>query len=396
MRAFPSPWPARTSARPGPVRKAAHALLIALFLPAAAGAQQGGGLQYMFRASPAASSVRVPRFACPSPIAPLTDMSDMKTFYAPGATQSVIDKSRMSAYMQRTQAPQQQKRILTALVKSAMTDPADRQRISDCITSHIANWAEAGALLQNLDKNNPTTHRQAILTAIWTIIGFANAYEVASEIGTVPQTRKDAIDGWFRRLSDEILKEFTPPAQPRPKNYQWLDGNSNHRYWAAAAVGLLAVHLQDRQHFEWSMNVLRSALAEADADGSMKRELQRGGKSLHYQNYAMQPLAILVRLADANGVKLTPDEETKLSAIARFSAESFENPAALETRLGIQQEKRPDMINWIDAYDDHFRRTDPKLAQYLEQLAVPNRGSFDKACNVTCVTMLAELKAQKE
>ena len=190
------------------------------------------------------------------------------------------------------------------------------------------------------------------------------------------------------KLSDVIMAEFTPPATPRPKKEQWLDGNSNHRYWAAAAVGVMAVHLDDRKRFDWSMGVLNSALAEANDDGSLTRELQRGGKSLHYQNYAMKPLAILVRLADANGVRLSREEEEKLSAIARFSAQSFEHPEQLETRLGIKQEKKPDMIEWIDALDDHFRRSDPQLASDLERIADPVRASFDKGCTVTCTTML--------
>jgi hypothetical protein len=378
------------------VRNLSSAALIALVVPAAGHADNGPPLRYMFHLSPSKQAANGPRFVCPSLIVPLTDMSDMKkTIYAPGATQSVVDKAKERAYVERTKAAAQEKKILTSLVRAAATDPADHERIADCILRHIGNWAEANALLQNLDKNNPATHRQAIVTDILTVITFANAYQAASDIAGVPQARKELIGRWFRRLSDEIVKEFTPPAQPRQKNFQWLDGNSNHRYWAAAAVGVMAVHLQDRQRFDWSMNVLRSALAEADSDGSLRRELQRGDKSLRYQNYAMQPLAILVRLADANGVKLTSEEEAKLSAIARFAAESYENPEPLEKRVGAEQEKRPDMISWIGPLKDHFDRSNPQLSRYLAQLAASNKVGFDRACSVTCVTMLAELQAQK-
>ncbi|MGO4440706.1 alginate lyase family protein [Rhizobium sp. RAF56] len=360
---------------------------ISLALPGTSLGQQNPRLKYMFRLPPPHVTASQP-FSCPAPVAPLVDMSNMHTFYAADATQSVIDKKKMDDYVQRTKAPDRQKKILTGLVKAAITSSGDRPEIASCILTQLDAWADAGALLQNLDENNPTYHRQAVLVMIWTVIGFANAYEAASEIAPVPPASKEKIEGWFRQLSNVIIAEFTPPATARPKKEQWLDGNSNHRYWAAAAVGVIAVHLDDKKLFDWSMSVLHSALAEANADGSLTRELQRGGKSLHYQNYAMKPLAILVRLADANGVRFSREEEEKLSAVARFSAQSFEHPEQLEARLGIRQEKKPDMIEWIDALDDHFHRSDPQLASDLERIADPVRASFDKGCTVTCTTML--------
>jgi len=363
-------------------------LCLSLALPAAGLAQQPASLHYMFRLPPAQATEKAPAFSCPAPVAPLVDMSNMHTFYAAGATQSVVDQKKMADYVERTKAPDREKKILTALVKAAATNADDRPKIADCILTQLKTWADAGALLQNLDENNPTYHRQAVLVIIWTVIGFANAYETAAEISAVPAEARAKIEPWFRSLSDVVMAEFTPPATPRPKKEQWLDGNSNHRYWAAAAVGVLAVHLEDRKRFDWSMGILRAALAEANADGSLMREMQRGGKSLHYQNYAMQPLTILVRLADANGVRLSREEEEKLSTVARFSAESFEHPDRIESRVGVKQEKRPDIVEWIDPLEGHFRRTDPQLASDLDRIAAPVRPSFSKSCTVTCTTML--------
>lgn len=383
----------------GKIVKAARSpsvVFIVAMIPTIAVGQQNPPLNYMFHLPPSRATAATPAFSCPPPVAPLIDMADMHTFYAAGATQSVVDQKKMADYVHRTKAPDQQKKILTNLVKAAAANAGDRQAVAACILTQLQAWADAGALLQNLDKNNPTYHRQAVLVTIWTVIGFSNAYEVASEIAPVPEKARASIEGWFRKLSDVIVAEFTPPSTPRPKKEQWLDGNSNHRYWAAAAVGVMAVHMEDKERFDWSMNILRSALAEANDDGSLTRELQRGGKSLHYQNYAMKPLTILVRLADANGVKLSRREEEKLSAVARFSAESFEHPDQLQSRLGIAQEKRPDMVEWIDPLEDHFRRTDPQLASDLDRIAQPVRASFDKGCTVTCTTMLESAGAQKK
>ncbi len=332
-------------------------------------------LQYMFE-PPAKTATQTAQSGeyrpCPTPIAPMIDMSRLFTFYKPHKTQSEIDRAAMSAYTKRVWPTQAVAKRLTRLIEQAIAIPGDRSA-AHCIDSQLSVWAKAGALLGNLKDNDPKGHRQAILIGVWSGVGFANAYAIAAQPGSLPDPERQIIDAWLSRLSDEIVAEFTPPLHTRDPKDRWLDGNSNHLYWAGAAVGLMAVHLQDRGKFEWSMTVLRSALGAALPDGSLPRELSRGRRSLHYQNFALVPLTILVALADRNGIALTAAQERKLVKIAGFTANAFTDPSGLEALTGHRQEWSANMAIWIDILLPHLRQRAPDLSVDLDKVAATHR-----------------------
>nr|WP_223216617.1 alginate lyase family protein [Rhizobium mesosinicum] len=260
-------------------------------------------------------------------------------------------------------------------METALDAPGQSRNAGNCIIRQARIWADANALLGGVEDNDPLGHRQAVLAGGWTIISFSNAYAVAEKVAPPASSVDAPIKAWFAKLSDMIVAEFTPV--PREPKYAWLDGNSNHRYWAAAAVGLIAVHLQDRKRFNWSMDILKSALDEVPADGGLPRELARGGRSLKYQNFAMDAIAILVRLADVNNIALNADQEKKLQSAAGFAATMYLHPDLLEKRTGYRQDVEPGMIAWIDVLSPHFRSRDPEFAKQLNVIAQPLRPMTD-------------------
>jgi hypothetical protein len=363
----------------GPIRRGVAALLLfgALFAGAGAALGSSGKLHYPFsftmltepdRSEPESDGQK--RYACGSPVRPMTDMSRLFGFYRPDSTRSVVDPETMGQYIKRIWPTIAVTRKLTGMIEAMIEDPRRRPEISRCVLRQVRAWADAGALLGKLEDNDPMGHRQAILIAIWTGAGVANGYASASPIDAEDQA---AIASWFSRLIDEIIAEFTPPAQSRPKDYAWLDVNGNHRYWAAAAVALLAIHVGDRPRFAWAIDVLRSGLANAGDDGGLPLELARGRRALHYQSFALEALALLVKAADANGIVLDAGEEARLAAIAKFTAEAYADPASLAKRIGTEQEKKPQMAGWIELLLPHFERMNPTLAARLDEIAAPGR-----------------------
>lgn len=333
-------------------------------------------LHYLFDLPPAkvqdAAAGKKPRpFICPVPVAPLIDMSKLFSFYKPSYTQSEVDPVAMKAFAKRLWPTGAVTKSMLDMMQAVLDVPKQRRNAANCIVRQTRVWADANALLGGVEDNDPLGHRQAVLAGGWTTISFSNAYAVAKEIAPPAGSADAPIRAWFVKLSDMLVAEFTPA--PREPKYVWLDGNSNHRYWAAAAVGLMAVHLQDRKRFDWSMDILKSALDEAPYDGGLPRELSRGGRSLKYQNFAMDAIAILVRLADVNNVTLTPDQEKRLRAIASFAATMYLHPDQLEARIGYPQEVEPGMVTWIDVLLPHFRSRDPELSEKLDEIARPLR-----------------------
>lgn len=310
-------------------------------------------------------------FACGKPIAPMVDMSRIGTFYKPGGSQSVIDKKAMAAYVKRNELIDDMVRSLNSMVERASTEPNTRLQAGGCILEQLALWAKADGLMGSLDDNSPKGRRQAILISVFNMQALTSSFSVATQSGAGTEEEKAAVEAWFSRLATAIEAEFTPPTIPRLKEDRWLDRNANTRYWAAAAVALLAVNTQDRQKLAWSINVLHEAIQEAAPDGSFPFELSRGTRALHYQNFAMKALTILIAVADANAVKMAPEDERKLAVIAGFTADMFEKPELLSARLGKEQLKRPAMVDWIPILKRHFDVSNPSLAGRLSSVAEP-------------------------
>lgn len=305
---------------------------------------------------------------CPAVPEPMVNMSGIRTFYGGGSTQSKIDKKAMAEYVRRNKDLDKMALGIARQLRHAQLYREDRQRNAHCILNTLSVWARAGALLGNLHENDPKGQRQAILITIFNTATFTNSYAVARKIGLDDPDKVQAIEGWFRDLTQAIIAEFTPPEDPRPKQWRWLDLNANTRYWAAAAVSLYASNTDDQASFDWAMQVLHDAIAEASDDGSLRHELKRGGRSLHYQNFAMRAISILVAQADHNGVKLSKEEDETLKTMAQFTVKAYEDPEIIAKRVKKKQVKKAAMIDWAVALSCHYRETAPDLSADLYDL----------------------------
>lgn len=318
-------------------------------------------------------------FACEKPVPPMVDMSNIGTFYKPGSTQSVVDKQAMAAYVKRNRLVDKMRASLRQMVRRAVTSPNDRARIGPCIMRQLVIWAKADALLGNLDDNDPKGRRQAILITAFGMKSFTDAYSVALQLGAPTKDQRVIVEGWLGKLGDAIVAEFTPPSAPRPKKDQWLDRNANTRYWGASAVGLVATLTQDSHQLDWAMNVLHTGLSESAADGGFPAELSRGGRALHYQIFAMKALTLLVAIADENGRALSSEDEQRLAAAARFSADAYEKPEIIAKRTGQEQLKKPEMVDWMLLLSQHFVTGNPDLMTRLRTVAsnfVPSESDY--------------------
>lgn len=326
---------------------------------------------------------------CPEPVPPMTDMSHMFTFYKPDRTRSVVDREAMTRYVARVRATDALGKALFDLSQQYVHAAAAREEAGRCILAQLRNWADADALLDNLDKNDPIGRRQAILVGIWTGVAAANVFAIASSGRDLPHRDIETVEAWFARLSDAIVAEFTPPKQRRPNHLMWLDATFNQSYWAAAAVAAMAVLTQNQVKFDWAMRELRRTLEKVNADGSLPHEIGRGGRILHYHSFALEPIALLVAFADANNVALTPAEEASLRRTVQFTAAAFADPRAFGAKVGYPQSRTNGMAAWMDILDKHLGRTDPALARKLDAIAAPLRPFERDFIGVDVTTMFA-------
>lgn len=312
---------------------------------------------------------------CPPVVTPMVDMSHIGTFYRPGATQSVVDRTAMRRYVQRVALSERMAREALERHRALLENPKGRTRTAACLQREIAAWARADALLKNLDQNDATGHRQAVLILIWTGIAAASAYSAASAYATPQPDDETAVREWLTRASDTIRQEFTPRAG-RPAKERWLNMTANHSHFAGAAVGIMAGVTQDQSSLEWMRRELGRALAAAEPDGVLPAEMRRGGRSLHYQSFALLAIALMVSVADTNGMTLGPEEERKLTTIADFTLRAYHDPSIIEKRVGAAQEKSSPEAAWMALLAPHFATNSPDLYIRLNK-AFENTGMLD-------------------
>jgi hypothetical protein len=311
---------------------------------------------------------------CTGQTEPLTDWSNMFAFYKTGGTNSVVDAEKMKNYRLRLRQLSNLKKQVNLLITQVVADDAAGGAQTRCVIDEMVKWANARALVNGVNNNGVLGRRQAVLENIWASVLFAQAYFLAERSGVLTQSDKDVLRPWFAELSAITRNEFT--SKERKPSERWLDARANHWLWAGAAVGNLSAVLQDQTGFDWSISVLRQALTEAPPDGSLPRELKRGARSLHYQSFAMLAIANIIRLVDANAVILSSEEDKKIIALATFSLGAYLEPEIIQKKTGYAQEKRPDMLNWVDAFESHIP---PAHAQLKARL----RNALGRANNVS-------------
>jgi poly(beta-D-mannuronate) lyase len=229
-----------------------------------------------------------------------------------------------------------------------------RAEVGSCLWRHLDAWASKGALLDNIEQNTPGGQRQAVLNIAWLGMGLANAFSLAQAATPPDPAVRQRVQEWFKQLREAVILNFTPPPQREPK-LRWLDQVANHSHWAAACVGMLSATDNDLAGLNWARNELRRALATVADDGGLPPELARGAKALHYQNFAMLPLAVLVRLADANNMPLSASEAAALDRAVYFTLNANEDTAKIEALTGKTQELSSDMVDWAEILRGHYQ-----------------------------------------
>ena len=353
----------------------AHGSIVATFgfvSLAFSGAANASAIRPPFDATRVLRDEAADPFVCPVSIRPLIDMSRLASFYVPDSTQSVIDPAALAIYVQRVWPANALLTELMDLQKRLLMTSVGRADVSACIIRQLRRWADAQAMLGNIDDNTPAGHRQAVLVATWTGIAAANAYVLATATARPSAADAAAITAWFRQLSPLIAAEFTP--QPdRPPELLWLDMTSNHSNWGGVALGLFAGADNDVTGLISALAELHKVLAAADPDGALPVEIGRGGLALQYQSFAMLAISILVAEMDANGIGLSQADEARLQTIGRFTLDAFNHPETLAARVGVTQVTGNSLAAWMEVLQPHMRLRAPSFAQDMETTAQPLR-----------------------
>lgn len=340
-------------------------------LPAAANEPQGP-IRPGFETGRAAAIVgrSSTAFQCPAVPPPVTEMGGFQSRYDPkDPTQSKVDPARVAAEAGRESKLRafstQLARLADAAILSRPPDPA----IAECIWDHLARWAEAGALLQDVERNDRVGRRQAAMTQAWQVATYAAVgLKVSNGKPVAPGGKRAEALAWMKRLCEAAM------AEDRDAN-PWTRLNANHLYWVGVAAAFTSALTQDRAMEAFALEALRRGLEDVSETGALNREMRRGNRALLYQNFALLPLAMLVRFAEANGHALSGEQRDALLRLVRFTVDANRDPDKVAAIVHVAQAALNDRsaLVWTDVIAPTVARIDPATAQRLAAFVEESR-----------------------
>jgi poly(beta-D-mannuronate) lyase len=208
-----------------------------------------------------------------------------------------------------------ERRVTTGMNQWLVTaSPAEAQ----CAQAQIDTWAQAATLLDY----DPKESSQAWFQVEWTLSSAAISESVlVNEPSLDPAMVKRDI-AWMNKVAHRTM-DFDKAGKQ----------TNNHHYWRGLATVAVGVISSDDALFTWGVDVYKQAIGELDARGALPQEMARHERAIHYQSFALQPLAPLASFAERQHVPLyeyrSRSGRTILDAVNFFGA-ALANPAIVK------------------------------------------------------------------
>lgn len=262
-----------------------------------------------------------PAKACDLPPPAVRDL-DVQRFYADrGGT--IVDPV-LKALHARGTAPVRSwlshvsKDADSALRRSSPSMGAYKAR---CALEWIEAWARRGALLGTMRTKQAEAERR------WTLAGVALAYLKVKSEATAEQ--RDVIGRWLLILGARSEAAFLASgAKP-----------NNHLYWLGLGLGATAMATGNDSAWQRAAAILQQGLADVAPDGTLKLELARGPRALHYHIFAAMPLATLATLSAARGGAAASFDRAALERLIARCRQGLAAPETFDDLAGVVQER---------------------------------------------------------
>lgn len=206
-----------------------------------------------------------------------------------------------------------------------------------CAVGWIAEWARAGALLGDM------TSKQAEYERKWDMTGAALAWLKVRRHASTDERRD--IDTWLARLADAATHFAELPGHKR----------NNHWFWLGLGLGAVAIATADPVRWARAHAIYRDALTEIAADGTLRLEMARGKRALHYHAFALMPLVTLAELAASRGEDWWSEREGSLHRLVAVTLRGLADPAQFDRLAAVAQERPVNpQAGWIALYAARF------------------------------------------
>ncbi|MFD2189294.1 alginate lyase family protein [Pistricoccus aurantiacus] len=244
----------------------------------------------------------------------------------------------------------------------------DDDYYAQCLGRFLDQWASQDALVHF---HYSPSDRQAWYATESMIFAAAMAYSIVRpELEDQPEQR-ERIEDWFSRLA---YRHAYVPNQTKESCC------NNHFYRRALYATMIGVLTEDNELFRYGVGAVYSALNEMTQQGGLPRELARGRRAVHYQNYALMYLVTNMQIISRQGYDifhLKVDGHTIKDAVD-FLLDAIEDASILGENIPREQYhgflRDNQYSSWMEIYQQHF--SDPRIAEFLiTQRPIYNRSA---------------------
>lgn len=276
--------------------------------------------------------------ACPPPPPPVANL-DIPAFYANA-------KAGTHEPAQRKRHDEAVKPLIIYLAQvTAMADravlaehDAERRAAGACAVTWLVAWARGNAWLGRMGSAQSEYQRK------WDLAGASLAW-LKVRAAASPDERT-VVDHWLARWAEAALALFDDPRVER----------NNHWYWLGPGLAATALATGSARHRAAAARIMADAARDIGPDGTLKRELARGGRAIHYHAFSVMPLVVLAELGAAIGegdwYALNGGALHRLVAV---TAKGLAEPALFARLAGIPQQPNPGTgAGWAQLYERRF------------------------------------------
>jgi poly(beta-D-mannuronate) lyase len=215
---------------------------------------------------------------------------------------------------------------ISALAAAELVSANDEN--GECVIKALDRWAQDDAFLAF---NIKTSGLQTWFQTESTLFAIAFAYSVVRDQVGGMEAEKQRIEQWLGAAARTHLA------------YQGGPGTccNNHFYRRAVYAAMIGSLTGDEELFRFGVSAVYSAVSDAAPDGALPREMERGDRAAHYQNYATMYLVHIAQIAKRQGYDLysiTKDGKS-LDTIISYALSVNENPADVAVHSGIARQK---------------------------------------------------------
>ena len=219
---------------------------------------------------------------------------------------------------------------------------------ADCLGDLLGKWADEGAFL---GLSQTPDLPQAWFAAESSLFAAGLAYSIVRPY--IAEKRPDdarLIERWLQKAS------WTHIAREEQDKDSCCNNHFYRRALHATVIGIVA---DDDKLFQYGLSAVMSALHEMNPDGGFPREVTRGTLAVHYQNYAMLYLVMIMQLASRQGYDLydLTVDDNRIETAAAFAINAIENPQDFEIAADTEQELRfiqdDQYFTWMEMYLSH-------------------------------------------